>query len=161
MVAGLVVSQRRDEAPVHIDVIGVGASPYDTLRGMDMHVLGINVSEKDLGTDKSGRLRFLNQRSGAVVALPRDARPGERPGRRAAARTRTCASSCARRSGRVQGLVIKVAKPRRDLREDQALGRPRDRRHPRSHRHAEAPEAHGAHKPGQGREHDPYASLAS
>ena len=63
MVAGLVIGARRDDAPIHIDVIGVGASPYDTLNGMNLAVYGVNVSEKALGTDKSGRLRFMNQRS--------------------------------------------------------------------------------------------------
>jgi hypothetical protein len=62
-VAGLTIAHRRDDAPIHLDVIGVGASPYDVLNGMSMPVLGVNVSEKALGTDKSGRLRFFNQRS--------------------------------------------------------------------------------------------------
>jgi Ni,Fe-hydrogenase III small subunit len=34
VVAGLVIGARKDLAPVHIDVIGVGASPYDILNGM-------------------------------------------------------------------------------------------------------------------------------
>lgn len=63
LVAGLTVAQRRDDAPVHIDVIGVGSSPYDHLNSMKIHVLGINVSESSPGTDKSGRMRFLNFRS--------------------------------------------------------------------------------------------------
>ena len=29
--AGLVIGARRDHAPIHLDVIGVGASPYDVL----------------------------------------------------------------------------------------------------------------------------------
>jgi hypothetical protein len=63
MVAGLVIAQRRDDAPVMIDVIGVGASPYDKLNELSVQVLPINVSEKAQGTDKSGTLRFNNQRS--------------------------------------------------------------------------------------------------
>ena len=63
VVAGLVVGARRDDSPIHIDVIGVGASPYDTLNTMRMPVIGVNVAEKALGTDRSGRLRFFNQRS--------------------------------------------------------------------------------------------------
>ena len=62
-VAGLVIVALRDRAPVHIDVIGVGSSPYDFLRAAGQQVVGINHAEKDAGTDKSGRLRFLNQRS--------------------------------------------------------------------------------------------------
>jgi hypothetical protein len=62
-VAGLVLAAGRDRAPVHIDVIGVGASPYDFLRDAGQQVLGINVAEAALGLDKSGRLRFRNLRS--------------------------------------------------------------------------------------------------
>lgn len=62
-VAGLVIAATRDKAPQHIDVIGVGASPYDFLNQSGQQVLGVNVSEKALGTDKSGRLSFPNQRS--------------------------------------------------------------------------------------------------
>jgi hypothetical protein len=62
-VAGLTIGAIRDSAPIHIDVIGVGASPYDFLMQAKQQVLGVNVSEKSLATDKSGRLRFFNQRS--------------------------------------------------------------------------------------------------
>lgn len=63
MVAGLVISKLRDESPIHIDVIGVGASPYDTLNGMRLAVYGVNVSERADRKDKSGRLSFFNLRS--------------------------------------------------------------------------------------------------
>jgi hypothetical protein len=62
-VAGLTIASMRDNAPIHIDVIGVGASPYDFLVSARQQVTGVNVSEKALGTDKSGRLRFKNLRS--------------------------------------------------------------------------------------------------
>lgn len=62
-VAGLVVSAMRNRAPIHIDVIGVGSSPYDFLRQAQLQVIGVNVSEAATGTDKSGRLGFINQRS--------------------------------------------------------------------------------------------------
>ena len=62
-VAGLVVSAMRDGAPIHLDVIGVGASPYDFLVHAQQPVLGVNVSEKATGSDKSGRLTFVNLRS--------------------------------------------------------------------------------------------------
>ena len=61
--AGLVISELRDHAPILIDVIGVGSSPYDVLNSMGLQVLGMNMSEKAGGTDQSGRLRFLNQRA--------------------------------------------------------------------------------------------------
>jgi hypothetical protein len=62
-VAGLTIAHRRDDAPIHIDAIGVGASPYDVLNGMRLNVIGVNVAEKARGTDRSGKLRFFNQRS--------------------------------------------------------------------------------------------------
>lgn len=62
-VAGLAIAHNPNHAPIHIDVIGVGASPYDFLMQAKQQVLGINVSERALGTDKSGRLTFSNQRS--------------------------------------------------------------------------------------------------
>lgn len=62
-VAGLTIAASRDRAPVHIDVIGVGASPYDFLVTAKQPVYGINVAEKSLARDRSGRLSFANQRS--------------------------------------------------------------------------------------------------
>lgn len=62
-VAGLVIASMRDKAPIHIDVIGVGSSPYDFLKNAGQHVLGINVSEASHGRDKSGMLEFFNLRS--------------------------------------------------------------------------------------------------
>lgn len=61
--AARVVQHLRDGATVHLDVIGVGSSPYDHLRQIGVHVIGVNVSEKAHGTDKSGRMRFRNVRS--------------------------------------------------------------------------------------------------
>lgn len=61
--AGLCMAAARDGSPIHIDVIGVGASPYDFLNTARQHVIGVNVAEKATATDKSGRLRFKNQRT--------------------------------------------------------------------------------------------------
>lgn len=62
-VAGLTIAATRDNAPQHIDIIGVGASPYDFLNENNQQVVGVNVSEAATSTDKSGMLRFSNQRS--------------------------------------------------------------------------------------------------
>jgi len=62
-VAGLVIAEHRDHAPTHLDVIGVGASPYDVLVDAGHPVYGVNVSEKATSPDKSGRLSFFNLRS--------------------------------------------------------------------------------------------------
>ena len=57
------LAAQRDQAPIHIDVVGVGASPYDFLVSAKAQVYGVNVGEGSTGTDKSGRLTFLNLRS--------------------------------------------------------------------------------------------------
>lgn len=62
-VAGLSIAARRDDAVIHIDVIGVGSSPYDFLNNAGQQVVGVNVSESATATDQSGRLRFKNLRS--------------------------------------------------------------------------------------------------
>lgn len=61
--AGLVIAAMRDKAPIHIDVIGVGSSPYDFLKEAGQQVLGINVAKTTKGRDKSGLLTFKNLRS--------------------------------------------------------------------------------------------------
>lgn len=59
-----VMVARRDDAPVNIDVIGVGASPYDSLKRSGVQVLGINVAEAaHRAVDKTGALTFFNFRS--------------------------------------------------------------------------------------------------
>lgn len=61
--AGQVVANTRDNAPIHIDVIGVGASPYDFLVQARQQVTGVNGAEACGERDKSGRLSFKNMRS--------------------------------------------------------------------------------------------------
>lgn len=61
--AALVLAARRDHAVVHIDVIGVGSSPFDFLRETGVQVVGVNVAEGSQGVDRSGRLVFKNLRS--------------------------------------------------------------------------------------------------
>jgi hypothetical protein len=63
IVAGYVLAERRDRAPINLDVIGVGASPYDCLVQTGQQVQGVNVAEKANATDRSGLLNFLNLRS--------------------------------------------------------------------------------------------------
>lgn len=60
--AGLVVAALRDKAPIHIDVIGVGSSPYDFLKDV-VQTIGVNVGMASKATDKSGMLFFKNLRS--------------------------------------------------------------------------------------------------
>lgn len=68
-IAGLVVSARRDKAPVAIDVVGVGSSPYDFLRDAGVQIVGVSGGEKSLATDQSGRLRMRNSRSAMWWAM--------------------------------------------------------------------------------------------
>ncbi len=63
VVAGLCVSALRNNAVMHIDVIGVGSSPYDFLKQANQHIIPVNVAEKSTKTDKSGKLSFSNLRS--------------------------------------------------------------------------------------------------
>lgn len=63
-VAGLVVSTVRDHANINVDVIGVGASPYDILNKAKQPVFGIDVRKSvPEKRDKSGKLKFFNLRS--------------------------------------------------------------------------------------------------
>lgn len=62
-VMALTLAAQRDQAPIHLDVIGVGASPYDYLVGAKAQVYGVNVGAGSVGTDKTGRLTFKNLRS--------------------------------------------------------------------------------------------------
>lgn len=61
--AGYVVSSLRSEAVVHIDVTGVGSSPYDFLRSLGVNVIGVVMAGEATTTDQSGLLTFKNQRS--------------------------------------------------------------------------------------------------
>lgn len=63
-VAGQVIANRRNAAPVHIDIIGVGSSPYDSLNQNDVHVIGINNTERSYAHDAAtGKLTFANKRA--------------------------------------------------------------------------------------------------
>jgi hypothetical protein len=106
-VAGLVVAATRDGAPIHIDVIGVGSSPYDFLRTSGMHVLGVNVSEAATRTDKSGRFTFLNQRSEQWWLMREDLDPANNRGICLPNDSRLRADLCAP-TWQLQGKVVKV-----------------------------------------------------
>lgn len=62
-VAGQVVTAVRDGAPVHVDVIGVGASVFDFLQQLNIQTEGVNNAAKSHATDKSGKLSFKNKRA--------------------------------------------------------------------------------------------------
>ena len=58
-----VLSARRDRAPVHIDIIGWGASPYDFLVQNEIQTLGINNSERSGQYTKDANLTLVNRRA--------------------------------------------------------------------------------------------------
>lgn len=62
-VASHVITRRRDGAPVHIDIVGVGTSPYDFLVASHVQTIPINGAAASLGVDKSGNYGFANLRS--------------------------------------------------------------------------------------------------
>lgn len=61
--AGLVIAELRDNAPVHIDVVGIGTSPFDFLRQNNIYTIPINGAAASVGVDASGLLRFANFRA--------------------------------------------------------------------------------------------------
>jgi hypothetical protein len=62
-VAALVVVNLKAGAPVFVDLIDIGSSVYDHLKGNNVHVIGINSAEASHAHDKSGKLGFGNKRS--------------------------------------------------------------------------------------------------
>lgn len=106
-VAGLTIASMRDSAPIHIDVIGVGASPYDFLLTANQQVIGVNVAERALGTDKSGRLRFKNQRSELWWAMREALDPASNTGIALPPHPRLRADLCAP-TWELSGPVVKV-----------------------------------------------------
>ncbi len=63
LAASLAVSVVRDKAPIQIDIIGVGGSPYDHLKGNGLHVIAMNSSETSKELDKTNTLSFANNRA--------------------------------------------------------------------------------------------------
>lgn len=63
--AALVVQRRRDDCPVHVDIVGVGGSVYDALVANGIHAVPVNGAEGSVAHDKSGVLGFVNARSWA------------------------------------------------------------------------------------------------
>lgn len=62
-VSALVVQHLRDGATIMIDVVGVGASPYDHLKGAKLDITPISSADKSYETDRTGKLTFQNKRS--------------------------------------------------------------------------------------------------
>ena len=63
--AGLILATLRGRPAVGVDIIGYGASCYDSLRGAGWDAQGINFAAGTSLTDKSGQLRMRNVRAAA------------------------------------------------------------------------------------------------
>jgi len=62
--AALVIAARRDQAPVHIDKVGWGASPFDFLVDNGIQAIGMNGAEQSHAvTNDESALSFANVRS--------------------------------------------------------------------------------------------------
>ncbi len=61
--AAYIIASIRDRAPVHIDIVGVGSSPYDFMKYARFQVAGINGGEKSNEKDKAGVMGFSNVKS--------------------------------------------------------------------------------------------------
>lgn len=61
--ASVAIAAVRDGAPIQVDVVGCGTSPFDHLKTAGVHVVGINGAAASFGTDKSGKLKFYNIRA--------------------------------------------------------------------------------------------------
>ena len=87
IVADMVHAEHTDNAAIHIDSIGIGASPYDILeKDKGLSVVGINAAAATDARDKSDQFGFANKRaemwwrlremlepdSGYEVVLPND-----------------------------------------------------------------------------------------
>ena len=107
-VAGLCIAALRDYAVIHLDVIGVGASPYDFLVELGHDVVGVNVSEAATATDRSGRLRFKNLRSQLYWRMREALDPAANTGIALPPSKRLLADLCAP-TWKVSGNTIQVA----------------------------------------------------
>ena len=159
-VAGLVLAERRDDAPINLDVIGVGASPYDVINGMGLQIVGVNVSEKALGFDRSGMLKFINQRSEMWWAMRECLDPANDLGYALPPDDDLERELCTPK-WKVQGRVIQV-QSREEIWDE--LKRSVDRATAVILANIATPKmpkrGSGSHTAGQQREHDPYANLA-
>lgn len=61
--AGYVTVFRRDRAPVHVDVVGWGASTHDFLTANEVQSIRVNGAEKSLEQSEEGGLKFANMRA--------------------------------------------------------------------------------------------------
>ena len=64
-VAGLMAKALVDDGYANVDVIGIGASAFDSARSQGLAVVPVNFAAKSEATDRSGQLHFVNLRAEA------------------------------------------------------------------------------------------------
>jgi hypothetical protein len=74
--SALILTERKDESVIHLDIIGVGTSPYDFLTLNNIQVVAINGSAKPHGTTANGLLNFFNRRAELYWRLREALDPG-------------------------------------------------------------------------------------
>lgn len=82
LLAGLVVAARRDHAPIHIDVVGVGGSPYDFLKYGNFQVIAVNGGSTEGldGYKSQGGMFFANWKSACWWLMREDLDPANNRG---------------------------------------------------------------------------------
>lgn len=82
MLMGLIVAALRNDAPVHIDVVGVGGSPYDFLREAHFQVIGVNggATQGLDGHRSQGGMGFANWKSYCWWGMREDLDPNNNRG---------------------------------------------------------------------------------
>ena len=61
--AGYAIAAQRDQAPIHLDLLGVGAQPFGHLMQSNVQVIGVSMGETTHETTAGGRLGFVNVRA--------------------------------------------------------------------------------------------------
>jgi len=140
---------------VHIDVIGVGASPYDHMNAIPNYpVVGVDVRVKATASDRSGKLKFFNLRSQLGWLFREALDPANNTGIMIPPDPRLKADLCAIKWS-VSGITIKI-----ESREDtiDRLGRSADWASAIFLANIDTPKATFAYRPRrQEQEYDPYA----
>lgn len=86
MTAALVIGSRRDNAPVHVDVVGWGKDTHTHLVENNIHTIAVNGAEgtdeltKGVKNDTNGQLAFFNTRSLLYWRLREELNPANNTG---------------------------------------------------------------------------------
>lgn len=79
-VAGFVVAQKRDGAPIHLDLFGVGGQVYGPLMALHQQTVGVNVGDPSAATDQTQHFKLFNLRSELVWRMREELDPASNNG---------------------------------------------------------------------------------